>query len=70
MCAADSQLIKVLERQCIRSDGNPKTAFKTFDEAFVLVAGAVGHGSNRTHVYRCPNGHGWHLAKNERKAPV
>lgn len=50
-------------RQCFLSNGHPKTAYRTFDDAFDQIACAVGRNANRTHIYRCPFGHGWHIAR-------
>lgn len=53
-------------RQCFLSNGHPKAAYDTFDQAFDQIAGAIGRDAQQTHVYQCPVGHGYHLAKNRR----
>jgi len=58
-------LVQVPERQCYRADGHPKRPFSSFDEAFEQIASAVGRNARATHVYRCPDGHGWHIGKNK-----
>jgi hypothetical protein len=60
MQTADSNRVTVPERQCFRHDGEPKLAFETFDEAFAMVSGAIGHGSKKMRVYKCQQ-HGWHV---------
>jgi hypothetical protein len=68
MQTADSNRVTVPERQCFRHDGEPKKGYATFDEAFALVMGAIGHGSKRVHVYLCPICGLYHVGRNP-KAP-
>lgn len=44
---------------CTRPDGKPKAAYESFDDAMDAVMRCARNGAV---PYKCPHGHGWHVA--------
>lgn len=56
-----------MNRDCLRADGEPKTAFATFDAAQQAADDNLRRRHDRCHAYRCPE-HGWHVGGNVPRA--